>query len=340
MIGLSTKSLEPPRTIQGLMQGQWAGAIVSTAASLKIFDAVDLGFRSADEVARESGIQSKAAELILNALTGLGLLTHDEKGYHTTEESHYYLVSTSPLYVGKYFEIRPKFQEAWMNLGNVLKSGKPFNEVNKQETAQEFFPSLAAALFAINYAYAKRLSEFLKVESRSQPVKVLDLACGSAVWSIPMARDNKNVQVEALDFPVVIETAKEFTEKSGVSEQYSYMCGDWQDLALAEERYDIAVLGHILHSEGKERSKELLSCVAKALKKGGTIAVAEFLVNEKRNGPAFSSMFAVNMYLVTTNGCVFSNDELSEMLKTAGFTNVRHLPLDDGVTSVVLADRA
>ncbi|MBX9668520.1 MAG: methyltransferase domain-containing protein [Candidatus Obscuribacterales bacterium] len=340
MIGLSTKSLNPPHTIQGLMQGQWAGAIISTAASLKIFDAVDLGFRSPDEVARESGIQPKAAELLLNALVGVGLLSQDEKGYHTTEESHYYLVSTSPLYVGKFFEIRPKSQEAWMNLGTVLKTGKPYNEINKQETAQQFFPALAAALFSINYAYAKKLAEFLGMESRQQPVKVLDVACGSAVWSIPMARENKGVHVEALDFPVVIETAREFTEKSGVSEQYSYLCGDWQDLALEEDKYDIAVLGHILHSEGKGRSKELLSCVAKSLKKGGSIAVAEFLVNEHRNGPAFSSMFAINMYLVTTNGCVFSKDELTEMLKEAGFTNVRSLPLEDSDTSVLIADRA
>jgi ubiquinone/menaquinone biosynthesis C-methylase UbiE len=321
------------------MRGQWAAAIVANSAQLKIFDAVDLGFRSVDEVARECSIQPRAAQVLLNALVGLELLTKDEKGYSTTEESHYYLVSTSPLFVGAFFEARPQYQQSWQNLAEIAKTGKPFSEVNKQDTAQQFFPALAAALFSMNYAYGQKLNDFLKVESKTGKVRVLDLACGSAVWSIPMARANKNVHVDALDFPAVLETARTFTEKSGVKDQYSYLSGNWQDIALPENEYDIVVLGHILHSEGKERSTELLSYVYKSLKKGGTVAVAEFLVDEARTSPAFAAMFAVNMYLVTTDGCVYSHDELAEMLKINGFTNVREMPLGEKDADVMVADK-
>jgi len=339
MIGLSAKSLKPPKVVRDMMRAQWGTAIVMNCTSLKLFDAVDLGFRSPDEVARECSIQPRAAELLLNALVSLELLTKDEKGFNTTEESHYYLVSTSPLYIGGIFQAGSSTRDAWMNLETVVREGKPHSEINKQSTAEDFFPALAAALFPMNYAYGQRLAEFFNVEGKTEKIRVLDLACGSGVWSIPLARASKNVSVDGLDFPSVLEVAKQFTEKSAVKDQYNYLKGNWQDIALADDEYDIAILGHILHSEGKERSRELLSYVQKSLKQGGSIAIAEFLVDETRTAPSFSAMFAVNMYLVTTDGCVFSNDELREMLKEAGFSNVRELPRDQMDADVIIADK-
>ena len=339
MHGLSTKSLNPPGVIHNLMRAQWAGAIIANSTQLKIFDAVDLGFRSADEVARETGIQPRAAEILLNALVSLELLTKDEKGYSTTEESHYYMVSTSPLFVGGYFQARPAFAKAWQDMAEILTTGKPGAEINKDETAQEFFPDLAAALFPMNFAYGQRLAEYLKIAERTEKVRVLDLACGSAVWSIPLARANKNVHVDALDFAPVLDVARRFTEKAGVKEQYAYLSGNWQDIALAENTYDVVILGHILHSEGKGRSFELLSHVYGALKKGGTVAIAEFLVDSSRTSPAFAAMFALNMYLVTTDGCVFSHDELGDMLNECGFVHVREMPKNEHDSDVMLADK-
>lgn len=339
MHGLSTKSLKPPGVIHHLMRAQWAGAIIANCAQLKIFDAVDLGFRSADEVARETGIQPRAAEILLNALVSLELLTKDEKGYSTTEESHYYMVSTSPLFVGEYFQARPAFTQAWQNLSEIAKTGKPGAEINRDETAQQFFPDLAAALFPLNFAYGQRLADYLKISERTEKVRVLDLACGSAVWSIPLARANKNVQVDALDFPSVLEVAKKFTERAGVKDQYNYLSGNWQDIALSDSEYDVVILGHILHSEGKKRSVELLSHIHGALKKGGSIAIAEFLVDSSRTSPAFAAMFAVNMYLVTTDGCVFSHDELGDMLNDSGFVHVREMPKNEHDSDVMLADK-
>src|SRR5215469_13629786 len=44
----------------------------------------------------------------------------------------------------------------------------------------------------------------------------------------------------------------------------------------------IAILGHILHSEGEERSRWLLRKTFDALTPGGTIAIAEILVDAER----------------------------------------------------------
>ena len=188
------------------MRTQMAQAIVITSTNLGIFNALDQdSFSSTEDVAKKCGIQIRAAELVLNALAGMGLLEKKVETYRNLEEAQHYLRSDSPLYMGKFIDLRPKLAESWLNLGAVLKSGVPHSEVNKEDKAEEFFPELAAALFPINFAYAQNLSDVLGIESRREKTRVLDLACGSAVWSIPMAQANKNVKVDALDFPAVLE---------------------------------------------------------------------------------------------------------------------------------------
>src|ERR1700722_20794848 len=78
--------------------------------------------------------------------------------------------------------------------------------------------------------------------------------------------------------------------------------------------HNVATLGHILHSEGEARSRNLLRKTFEALAPGGTIAIAEFLVNEDRTGPVGSLFFATNMLVNTDEGDTFSFEEIREWL--------------------------
>ncbi len=87
----------------------------------------------------------------------------------------------------------------------------------------------------------------------------------------------------------------------------------------------MAILGHILHSEGAARSKELIAYCYEALQPGGALVIAEFMTNRDHTAPLFSLMFGLNMYLATTDGCVFSLEELKQICSQAGFSEtIRH----------------
>ena len=87
--------------------------------------------------------------------------------------------------------------------------------------------------------------------------------------------------------------------------------------------HQVATLGHIIHSEGKERSQALLKKTFAALTSGGTIAIGEMIPNDDRTGPAFPLLFAVNMLVNTEKGDTFTFAEMSGWLQEAGFTNPR-----------------
>ena len=71
---------------------------------------------------------------------------------------------------------------------------------------------------------------------------------------------------------------------------------------------------------------------------GGTIAIAEFLVDTDRRGPLNGLIFAVNMLVNTEHGNTYSFDEIAGWLTEAGFTNPRQLP-GPGPSPLILATR-
>jgi len=166
---------------------------------------------------------------------------------------------------------------------------------------------------------------------------VLDLAAGSGVWGIAQAQCSDAVHVTVVDWPGVIPATRKTVAKFGLSERFTFVEGDL-DHADFGSGHDVATLGHILHSEGKERSRTLLGKTFKALKTGGTIAIAEFLVNAERTGPPNALLFAVNMLVNTDTGDTYSFEEIREWLTEVGFVNVRTLEAP-GPSPLILANK-
>ena len=83
----------------------------------------------------------------------------------------------------------------------------------------------------------------------------------------------------------------------------------------------MATVGHILHSEGRDRSRRLLKKIWNALAPGGTIAIQEFVPNDERTGPLHTLIFAVNMLVNTDEGNTFTFAEMSAWLREAGYVN-------------------
>src|SRR4030095_7452913 len=108
------------------------------------------------------------------------------------------------------------------------------------------------------------------------------------------AQKSPRVQVTAVDWAGMIPITKRITQKFGVADRFQFIEGDLLEADFGEG-YDVATLGHILHSEGEHRSRKLLKKTANALKSSGTIAIGEWLGKDRRTEPLNCLMFAVNM---------------------------------------------
>ncbi|MGH9584987.1 MAG: methyltransferase, partial [Bryobacteraceae bacterium] len=269
----------------------------------------------------------------------LDLLAKDGQGrFSLTPESAIFLVSTKPgFYGGMIRHCSEDLIPKWLGLSEIVATGKSGRSVNENASGAEFFQKFVADIFPMSYPAAQALAHHLNLDGVGKPVRALDLAAGSGVWGIALAQSSATVRVSAVDWPDVIPITRSIAGRFGLSERFSFIEGDILQVDFGTN-YSIATLGHILHSEGEERSRSLLTKTFGALAPGGTIAIAEFLVNQDRTGPAMGLFFAVNMLVNTENGNTFSFEEIGDWLREAGFTNPRTLD-SPGPSPLILATK-
>jgi ubiquinone/menaquinone biosynthesis C-methylase UbiE len=211
-----------------------------------------------------------------------------------------------------------------MNLSETVKTGKPLRGVNQQEGGEEFFAAFVEDLFPGNYPVAVALARHLDPPNEGAGYSILDLAAGSGVWSVALLQHSPKAHATAVDWAEVLEVTRRVTGRFGLQNRYTYSPGDLLEADFGSG-HQAAVLGHILHSEGEARSRELLKKIYASLAPGGTLAIAEFLSNVERTGPLPALIFAVNMLVNTEQGDTYSFEEISEWLTETGFKDIRKL---------------
>jgi ubiquinone/menaquinone biosynthesis C-methylase UbiE len=325
-----------------IMQFAWGYAlplIIESAVTHKVFDSLASGPKTAEQVAKESSASTRGLRMIMNALVSVQLLSRDgQQRYSLTPESETFLLSSKPSFQGGIFKhISTQLLPKWMQLREIVRSGKPAVAVNEEGVGAKFFQDLVEDILPMSYGAARALGEHLKLSTVPQPVRVLDLAAGSGVWGIALAQQSPKVSVTAVDWPGVLPVTKRIVTRYNLSDRFTFVSGDLMAAAFGTG-HNIATLGHILHSEGEARSRELLKKTFNALAPGGTIAVAEFVANDDRTGPTNAMIFAVNMLVNTEQGDTFTFPEIRGWLQEAGFKDVRTLD-GPGPSPLILATK-
>jgi len=329
-------------TPERLMELSFAYApplIISAGVSNKIFGSLEDGPKTSQQVAEKTGASARALQILMNALVGLDLLKKNRLGkYSLTQESAAFLLDNRPgTHAGFFGTITPQLISRWLRLSDIVREGRPAVAVNQETEGTEFFSQLVENIIPMSYPAAQKLAEHLKLSKAKDKIRVLDLAAGSGIWGIALAQKSPRVRVTAVDWAGMIPTTKRITQKFGVGDRLNYVEGDILKASFGTD-YDIAILGHILHSEGEKRSRELLKRTFRALKPGGVIAIAEWLVNNERTEPTHALMFAVQMLVNSEKGDTFSFSEIKSWLGEAGFEKVRKLDAP-GPSPLILATK-
>jgi len=329
-------------TPERIMQLSWGYApplILEAAIRHRVFDVLDAGPKNIDELHAATGASLRGLAAIANVMVALDFLAKDEQGTFTlTPESAAFLVRTKPGFMGGLIlHLSNQLIPKWLEINEIVATGVPASRVNQQDAGSAFFEQFVVDIFPMSYPAAKTLAAHFRFNSAPQPISVLDLAAGSGVWGIAIAQSSPQVRVTAVDWPAVLSITEKTVAKFGLSDRFKFSAGDLLSADFGSG-HQVATLGHILHSEGEARSRDLLAKTFDALASGGTIVVAEFLVNKERTGPVNGLIFAVNMLVNTEHGNTWSFEEISSWLTDAGFVNPRTVDAP-GPSPLILATK-
>ena len=337
-------SHDKPITPDRLMQFVWGFAptcMLHAAVQNRVFDVLDAGPKTIDQVASATGASLRGVRGLLEALASMQIIVCTGDRFALAPDTAAFFVRGKPAFLGGMLNhIVGQLMDNWTKLDDSVRTGRPAFSVNRQQGGAEFFEHFVEDLFNLNYAGAAALAGELArgLADIKTPFTVLDIAAGSGVWSIPLLKLLPNAHAVAVDFPAVTPVTRRVYQRHGLDSRLKTIDGD---IATAhfQSGHRAAFLGHILHSEGEQRSRRLLKKVSDSLVPGGTIAIAEFVPADDRSGPPYPLIFALNMLVNTDEGDTFTFSQMSSWLTEAGFRNPRQFPIP-GPSPIVLATKA
>lgn len=304
--------------------------VLITAVELDVFTAISKGHNTVKAVAAQSGASERGVRILLNALVSMQFLSKKRGVYSLEPIAQNHLVKGRKGYMGVSVLHTIHLWERWGTLTECVRQGTAVEFHSAEDSGARYFPTLVKALFPRNYPIACEAYDKLGVGKSWKNLRVLDIAGGSAPWSVPVAERDPKSRVTLLDFPEPIQVAKSFVKQHKVENQFRYIESNLWDVDWGTDQYDLIVFGHICHSEGEKKTREMICRAHRALKAGGKLLIAEMVADDQRAEPgSWPLMFAANMLVNTDSGDTFTFSEYRRWCIAAGFNSFDILPVTE-----------
>lgn len=319
-----------PLSVQGvvdLASAYYGSAVLFAALDVDVFTAVERsgGAVTVEELAVTTDSDPRGLRLLLDACVAVGLLSKESERYLNTPAGRLSLVTGAPQDLSRAIRYNRDVYSVWGRLPELVKTGRPAEAPavhlgDDPERTRRFVLAMHGRAMGIGRAVVPLLD-------LSGCGRLLDLAGGPGTYAVLMAQANSGLTCLTVDLPAVSSVAAELVRAAGVADRVQCRCGDYHTDTYEPESFDAVTIFGALHQESPRQIASILERAWCALKAGGRIFILDMMTDSTHTSPPFSALFAVNMALTTTNGWVFSDDELKGWLTAAGFEGCQTKPV-------------
>jgi ubiquinone/menaquinone biosynthesis C-methylase UbiE len=270
----------------------------------------------------------------------MGFLNKDGSRYSLTPDSAMFLDKRSPAYLGSAIEFisSPMLTEPFRNFTEVVRKGGTTMAAGGTIAPENPIWVKFARAMAPMMALPAQLTAKLVDSKADRKLKILDIAAGHGFYGLAFAKNNPQASIVALDWPNVLEVAKENALNAGVADRYSTIEGSAFDVDYGTN-YDLILLTNFLHHFDPPTNETLLRKVHTALAEGGRAITLEFVPNEDHISPPDAAAFSVMMLGTTPAGDAYTFPELERMFANAGFAGSEMHELPPTIQRVVISEK-
>jgi len=295
-----------------------------TAHKLQIFKLFENESLTTAEAADKSGIPSRPMDILLTTLAAHRFLSKSGDHFALDSLARDYLLDSSPTYLGGMldFAVSTHSMCTVENLENCARldrslaygRGAMFQEhVEQVARAREFTQAMHSQSIAPAMAWPR------KVDLNNHKV-MLDVAGGSGAHAIGALHNWPHLRAIVYEMAPVSGFVREFAERYGLTERLGSVTGDmWKDPFAPA---DLHFYSQVYHDWTPEQCRFLTEKSFAELPVGGRLIVHELLLDPDKAGPLVPSLMAMVM-LLWTDGRQYSSSELTQMLESVGFVEVR-----------------
>jgi predicted O-methyltransferase YrrM len=307
--------------------------ILLTAIELDLFTAVGEGI-TAPELAGKLDTDSRATEMLLNALVALGMLTKKDSVFRNAPIATRHLTEGSPENARAALMHTVHLWHRWSTLTECVRTGTAIHHEEIGGRSEEW---ILAFIAAMHRNAVDRAPYVVMAVGAEHARRMLDIGGGSGAYSIAFAEANPALHAEVLDLSEVLPIAQENIASAGLADRIKTRACDLRTDSFGEG-YDLAFISAICHMLGPAENLDLLRRSFDSLKPGGRVAIQDFILEADKTGPRSGAIFALNMLVGTPNGSSYSEKEYRTWLSEAGFADVNQVWLP-GPTDLMVATR-
>ena len=298
----------------------WDAKIFLTSVKINVYTALSEGAKSAEEVSKLLKTDPAFTNRLLSALVVIGVITCDGERYANTPAVSEFLVKTSPFYMGELMLLQDAEWEAWGNLEEMVRSGKP------RVTGNLFMnrPDLAELTLNVLHRMGQRIAPSLAEKINLTPYRsFLDVGGGAGTFSIAFCKRYPNLSSVLFDLPQTLPITRKYIEKAKMEDRITLVGGDFNSDPFPN-RFDVVFLSDILHYQTYAENEALFHKLYETTRPMGTIIVKDMFLGDA-TAPGWNAIFSMHMMVYSQKGQCYKGSEIATWLKQVGFKEIHEV---------------
>jgi ubiquinone/menaquinone biosynthesis C-methylase UbiE len=317
-----------------IMETLGVSAIVTAALESGLLEALTTGPATADALARKLSLDTRATPLVLDVLVALGLAERQGDTF-TAAPDFLHAATKGPGGPAMLFGL-------WKQAPRFLRQGEPFARMDATPAEREAaYKNVVSGLGRVFEAVARELA--IRVAERvPRRDAILDVGCGSGIWSLAIAERTPGSRVTGLDLPAVLASFEEKARELGLAERSATIPGDMHQAAIPPKAFNLAVIANVLRLEQPPQAAALVRKVAASLVDGGSLLIIDALAGGTREKELGRGVYAFHLGMRSQGGRVHPPEEVRTWLRDAGLSSIETLDLEGpaGGHAAMLARKA
>jgi predicted O-methyltransferase YrrM len=318
-----TTGFVDPSPVMQLTTAYWGAQTLFTANRLDLFPIIDGGRRTVGDIAAASRTHERPLGLLLKALVALGLLHESHGEYGLTPVSEALLVPGGPGYLGNAIRYSDDLYGTWGRLEQALREDLP-----QLPTAEYTGDDANRTRHFVRGMHDRALgigNTMIELVDLTGRLKMLDVGGGPGTYSALFARRYPTLHSTVLDLPGVVAIAREIIAEMGMIDRVGVLPGDFNTTAFTEGN-DVVLISGVFHRESEQACRTLIDRAFACLQSGGLLVVGDVFTDAGGSGPAFATLFGLNMLLTAPAGGVHADADVARWMEDAGFGSTEILP--------------
>lgn len=305
----------------------WLSQTLFSAVRLGVFERLALGPQTAGQVAWALGLSPDATERLLLALAAMEFVQQQGEVFTNAPVSAMCLVSGSPWYIGGIAHHHADLLwPLWNHLPTAVREGRPVLReafgggrnpfdllIQSPEDLLKFLSGMDAGAYGMGEAISL-------AHDFAQHGHMLDVGGGAGTVAGPIVQRFPHLRATVFELPAVCAFLPAILPRYGCGKRLTAHPGDFFRPETFPVGCDAALLCRVLHDWSDEHALAILHNTHAALAPGGTVLIAETVLDTPDpGGRLFATLSNLMMLLLTDGGRERTAAEYAALLQAAGF---------------------